>query len=81
MVMAISPSGTLRVIAGNGRSGFSGDGVNATSASLNHPTGIAVDPVGNVYVADVSNSRIRKISGGTITTVAGNGSSKTRISR
>src|SRR5205085_74037 len=53
--------------------GFSGDGGPATSASLNLPIGIAVDATGNVYVADVNNSRIRKIStGGIISTYAGN---------
>ena len=74
IVVQISASGTLRVIAGNGIYGFSGDGGAATSASLAQPSGVAVDPLGNVYIADTGNHRIRKVSDGTITTFAGGGS-------
>jgi sugar lactone lactonase YvrE len=79
LVDRISPDGTLTVVAGNGIKGFSGDGGPATSASLNRAGagiglfGVAVDLAGNVYIADTLNSRIRKVSGGIITTVAGNG--------
>jgi uncharacterized protein (TIGR03437 family) len=67
-------NGTLTTIAGNGALTFAGDNGPATSAALNDPTGVAVDAVGNVYIADKFNSRIRKVSpAGTITTVAGNG--------
>lgn len=66
-------SGTITTIAGTGVAGFSGDGGPATSAALNLPTAIAVDAAGNLYIADTNNHRIRKISGTTITTVAGNG--------
>jgi sugar lactone lactonase YvrE len=66
--------GTITTVAGNGNQGFSGDGGPATSASLNQPQGVAVDSVGNLYIADSGNERIRKVSGGTITTVAGSGS-------
>ncbi len=66
-------TGILTVVAGNGTVGFSGDNAAATSAQLNGPTGVAVDLAGNVYVADSGNARIRKISGGIITTVAGTG--------
>src|SRR5207248_25406 len=60
--------------AGNGTSGFSGDGGPATSAELNHPRGIAVDGSGNLYVADEKNNRVRRVSAvGVISTVAGNG--------
>lgn len=60
--------------AGTGSGGFSGDGGPATSATLNSPTGVAVDSLGNLYIADTLNSRIRKVGqNGIITTVAGNG--------
>jgi uncharacterized protein (TIGR03437 family) len=72
-VMRISPGGILAVVAGNGVQGFSGDGGPATSASLNGPSGLAVDSGGNLYIADQNNSRIRRVSGGVIATVAGNG--------
>ena len=56
-----------------GSPAFSGDGGAATSASLVHPHGVAVDSTGNLYIADTDNSRIRKvsISTGVITTIAG----------
>jgi sugar lactone lactonase YvrE len=66
-------SGTIITIAGTGVAGFSGDGAIATSAMLNLPTAIAVDSIGNLYIADTNNNRIREISLGIITTVAGNG--------
>ena len=67
-------AGTITTVAGNGNEGFSGDGGPATSAWLDAPTGVAVDSAGNLYIADEDNDAIRKVSGGTITTVAGNGS-------
>lgn len=66
-------SGTITTIAGTGAAGFFGDGGAATSAALNLPTALAVDAAGNLYIADTNNHRIRKISGTTITTVAGDG--------
>jgi uncharacterized protein (TIGR03437 family) len=66
-------NGVLTTIAGNGTQGYSGDNGPATSAQLSNPSGIAVDGAGNVYFADVGNQRVRKISNGVITTVAGNG--------
>jgi hypothetical protein len=60
-------------IAGNGTPGDSGDGGAPTNAQLHQPFSLAVDSLGNVYIADTSNSVIRKVSGGVITTVAGNG--------
>ena len=65
--------GTITTVAGNGNQGSSGDGGPATSASLASPAGVAVDSAGNLYIADYWNNRVRKVSGGTITTVAGNG--------
>jgi hypothetical protein len=61
----------ITTVAGGGAS--LGDNGPATSASLGHPGGVAVDSVGNLYIADTYNHRIRKVSNGVITTVAGNG--------
>jgi uncharacterized protein (TIGR03437 family) len=66
-------SGVITTVAGNGTQGYSGDNVSALSAELNFPTGVAVDAAGNLYIADYFNYRIRKVSNGTITTVAGTG--------
>jgi len=63
--------GTIATVAGNENWGFSGDGGPATSTSLYAPAGVAADSTGNLYIADTNNNRIRKVSGGTITTVAG----------
>src|SRR5271157_881026 len=60
IVVRISPSGVLTVVAGNGIAGFSGDGGSATSASLNQPQGVAVDSAGNVYIADTSNTEFAR---------------------
>jgi len=64
---------TITTIAGNGSAGYGGDSGDPTVAQLNSPTGLALDSKGNLYIADSANHRIRMISGGTITTVAGNG--------
>jgi sugar lactone lactonase YvrE len=66
-------TGVLTLVAGNGTTGFSGDNGPATSAQLNFPAGVAVDSAGNLYIADSYNNRVRKVSNGVITTVAGNG--------
>ncbi len=65
--------GNITTFAGNGRQGYSGDGGPGSQAQLNGPQGVAVDNAGNVYITDTLNSRIRKVSGGTIRTVAGVG--------
>jgi uncharacterized protein (TIGR03437 family) len=65
--------GTITTVAGNGTLGYNGDNIAATSAQLAGPSGVALDAAGNLYIADGYNSRIRKVSGGIITTVAGNG--------
>ncbi len=73
-VVRISPSGMLRVIAGNGVLGFSGDGGAATRASLAFPSSLALDAAGNLYITDAGNYRIRKVNvNGTIETIAGTG--------
>ena len=71
--MRSQPDGTLTVVAGNGIKGYSGDGGAAVSASLNGPRGLALDAAGVLYIADTHNYRIRRVSGGIITTVAGGG--------
>lgn len=73
-IRKISVSGIITTVAGNGTSGFSGDGGPATDAELNLPWGITVDASENIYIVDLSNERIRKVSAtGIITTIAGNG--------
>jgi uncharacterized protein (TIGR03437 family) len=70
----ITPSFTISTFAGNYTSGFAGDGSAASSAQLASPFAVAIDKSGNVFVADQFNNRIRKVTtGGTISTVAGNG--------
>ena len=73
VIREISTSGLITTIAGTGTEGYSGDGAAATAAQLDTPTGVAVDASGNLYIADSHNHRIRKVSGGTITTFAGTG--------
>ncbi|HEX3425032.1 MAG TPA: protein kinase [Acidimicrobiales bacterium] len=71
--------GTITTVAGTGEAGFSGDGGAATAAELNAPTGLAVSAVGDLYIADTANHRIRMVSrAGVITTVAGNGQEGTQ---
>ena len=65
--------GVITTVAGNGTRGFSGDNGPPTNAQLANPQGVAVDSAGNLYIADYGNNRIRKVSNGVITTVAGNG--------
>jgi sugar lactone lactonase YvrE len=73
LITTVAGSGPVGSNGGNGRGGFSGDGGPATSAQLNNPFGVAVDANGNLFIADSYNTRIRKVSNGVITTVAGNG--------
>ena len=68
------PGGNLFTIAGNGNASYFGDGSPATKGSVNQPEGVAVDPLGNVYVADTLDHAVRKVTpDGVITTLAGNG--------
>ncbi len=75
-IRKVDTSGIITTVAGTGVAGFSGDGGPATEAQLNGPTGLAFDHSGNIYIADWTDYRIRKIEAATgiITTVAGNGS-------
>jgi uncharacterized protein (TIGR03437 family) len=72
-VIRVTAAGAASTLAGNGTSGYSGDGGPATSAMLRGPQTVAVDSGANVYVGDTGNNRVRLISGGTIRTFAGNG--------
>jgi sugar lactone lactonase YvrE len=68
-------TGIITSVAGIGVTGFAGDSGAATAARLNSPQGLAVDPSGVLYIADVGNNRIRKVATtGIITTFAGAGS-------
>jgi sugar lactone lactonase YvrE len=58
----VSPSGYMTTIAGNGNSGYYGDGGPATAALLSAPTGIALDTAGDVLVSDYNNYRVRQIT-------------------
>jgi uncharacterized protein (TIGR03437 family) len=72
-IRRITPGGIVTTFAGNGQGGFSGEGKAATSAMLAYPSAVAVDPAGNVYIADTGNAIIRMVStSGIITTIAGN---------
>jgi len=74
-IRIVTPDGNINTYAGlSPTGGYSGDGGPATNANLNRPFGICVDAAGNLYIADSSNNRIRKVTpGGTISTVAGTG--------
>lgn len=74
-IRKISSTGIVTTVAGNGTAAFAGDGGQATIASINLPTGVSVDPAGNIFIADRNNYRIRKVTAasGVITTVAGSG--------
>jgi trimeric autotransporter adhesin len=71
-VREVSPSGTISTFAGNAAYGI-GDGGPATAAQLDAPSSVAVDAAGNVYLSDTGHNRVRKVSNGTITTLAGTG--------
>ena len=73
-IRKIDAHNNVTTIAGTGVGGFSGDGGPAVAAQLNQPSDVVVDAAGNVYIADRSNNRIRRITpDGTIGTFAGNG--------
>ncbi len=74
--LAAQNAAAISTVAGTGTAGFSGDGGPAAAAQLNLPNDAAVDAAGNVYIADASNHRIRKIdaASGNISTIAGTGS-------
>ena len=74
-IRKVDVNGIITTVVGNGSASFSGDGNAATNAALNYPAGVAVDNGGNLFIADSSNHRIRKVDvNGIIATAAGNGS-------
>ena len=70
---ADATSGQVTRFAGTGKAGYSGDNGPAVKAQLHGVMSLAVDVDGNVFIADADNVRIRKVSNGVITTIAGNG--------
>jgi sugar lactone lactonase YvrE len=73
VVREVTPSGQISTVAGNGSAGDKGDNGPAWRAELSFPTGLALDALGNLYIADSGNSVIRRVAtDGVITTVAGN---------
>ena len=67
----VAATGAISTVAGNGTAALAGDGGPATHASLDAPSGIAFDAAGDLYIADTRNARIRLVTGGVISTVAG----------
>lgn len=72
-IRKVDGSGNISTVAGDGTRGFGGDGGAATAARLNSPVAVAISPSGDLLIVDAGNHRIRKVSGGTITTIAGTG--------
>jgi sugar lactone lactonase YvrE len=75
-VRRIDPTfATITSVAGDGIGSYAGDGALAVNSSLNGPASVAIDPAGNLYIADSENNVIRKVNhvSGVITTIAGNG--------
>ncbi len=69
----------IKTIAGTGNTAYNSDNVGATSSNLKSPKSVFPDSVGNLYISDSGNQRIRKVSAGTniISTIAGTGVSGT----
>jgi uncharacterized protein (TIGR03437 family) len=73
-VRKILADGTIQTVAGDGQADFAGDGGQATQARINGPKGIVLDSLGNLYISDTGNHRVRRVAkNGTIQTVAGSG--------
>ena len=74
-VLKVDPLGAVTPVAGTGTASYNGDGGAATSAPLHRPSGVAIDPADNLYIADSENNAVRKVisSTGKIATLAGNG--------
>jgi DNA-binding beta-propeller fold protein YncE len=61
-IREVTPSGIISTVAGNDHEGYAGDGGPAISAWLDQPPRVAVDSAGNLYISDLNNDRIRKVS-------------------
>src|SRR6185503_5471987 len=72
-IRKVTALGIISTVAGTGTGGFTGDGGLATAARLNAPEAVHLTSTGDLYIADTGNDRIRKVSGGIITTIAGTG--------
>lgn len=73
-IRKIDADGVISTVAGDGGAGTAGDSGPATLANLNFPSGVHVDGIGNIYIADTANHLVRKVSpAGMISTVAGDG--------
>jgi hypothetical protein len=73
-VRKINSAGVISTVAGTGSGGYNGDNIQANTATLWYPNGVALDAAGNLYISDGVNNRIRKVdASGIITTVAGTG--------
>lgn len=72
-VRAVSTGGAIATVAGTGFAGFGGDNGEALAAMLRNPTAVAVDSTGALLICDTGNNRVRRVSGGVITTLAGTG--------
>ena len=74
-IRKLTPGGTLSTLAGNGTTGYAGDGGPAAAAIFNKPNGIFLDTAGNMYITEWYNNVVRKVNAttGIINTIAGNG--------
>ncbi len=73
-IRRVTPDGIINTVAGTGSTGYGGDGGPAIEAQLRTPYDVAIDADGSIYIADLGNSRIRRVGpNGIITTVAGTG--------
>lgn len=72
-IRKVSTSGIITTIAGTGVAGYNGEGIVATAAQVNNPFAITVDAAGTIYFTEAAGARVRKIAGGMMYTIAGNG--------